>query len=280
MSNYYRPGGFSMFPVVIKNIMIINALFFLAKMMVGPSIGVDFDDYLGLHHWSSDKFMVHQLVTHIFMHGNMAHILFNMFALWMFGMQLENLWGPKRFLLYYMLTALGAATLYLGYVHYGLEALVTQLNELKISPSADLFLQYVDDNIPLASFNPKYSLAINEVASLWRKNPGDVQLASQAYALVQEYIDFKRDIPMVGASGAVYGILLGFGMLFPNTLLYIYFLFPVKAKYAVIGFGLLELYSGLENDPTDNVAHFAHLGGMLFGYLILKAWKTDRSNFY
>jgi membrane associated rhomboid family serine protease len=164
-----------------------------------------------------------------------------MFAVWMFGKILENVWGGKRFLMYYMITALGAAALHLGVIQYQIFELSNGFPEL----------------IELAK-NGRYNPAISESLKL-------TQLIST---------------PTVGASGAVFGLLLAFGMLFPNTLLYIYFAIPVKAKYFVIVYGLLELYAGLSNNPADNVAHFAHLGGMLFGFILLKYWQKNNTQFY
>jgi membrane associated rhomboid family serine protease len=164
-----------------------------------------------------------------------------MFALWMFGKVLENIWGAKRFLIYYIVTALGAAI-----IHF----MVTQFQIIEISSQ---FPQLLDLAIE-GKYNPNIS---------------------SSKRLPQLVLT-----PTVGASGAVFGLLLAFGMLFPNTLLYVYFAIPIKAKYFVMVYGALELYSGLSNNPADNVAHFAHLGGMLFGYILIKYWKKNSSSFY
>jgi membrane associated rhomboid family serine protease len=164
-----------------------------------------------------------------------------MFALWMFGKILENVWGAKRFLIYYMITALGAAALHLAVSQYQIYELSNEVPNL----------------IELAKkglYNPS--------------NENSLRLTQLVTT------------PTVGASGAVFGILLAFGMLFPNTLLYIYFAIPIKAKYFVMIYGALELYLGLSNNPADNVAHFAHLGGMLFGFLLLKYWQKNHTQFY
>jgi membrane associated rhomboid family serine protease len=172
-----------------------------------------------------------------------------MFALWMFGKILENVWGAKRFLTYYLITALGAAALHLGVSQYEIMSLQSQIN-----PS--------DLNILLE--NGKQVLEGNQ---------------NYTHPLMGK-LNLLINTPTVGASGAVFGILLAFGMLFPNTLLYIYFAIPIKAKYFVMIYGALELYSGLSNNPADNVAHFAHLGGMLFGYILLKYWQKNNTQFY
>ena len=239
----YRPTSFSQLPEVVKNLIIINGLFFLATISL-DSYGIDLTRMLGLHQFQSTNFMPHQLVTHFFMHANFTHLFFNMFALWMFGKTLENVWGGERFLIYYMFTGLGAAALHLGVSQYEILSL-----ESKINP--------YDLNIIL-------------------ENGQRILEGNQNYSnQIMGKLNLLINTPTVGASGAVFGILLAFGMLFPNTLLYIYFAIPVKAKYFVIAYGLLELYSGFRNNPADNVAHFAHLGGMLFGFLLLKYWQKN-----
>ncbi len=235
----YRPTSFRELPEIIKNLLIINGLLFLATISLG-SYGIDLTQLLGLHQFQSEDFMPHQLITHFFMHGNFTHLFFNMFALWMFGKILENVWGAKRFLIYYMITALGAAALHLAVSQYQIYELSNEFPNL----------------IELAKkglYNPS--------------NENSLRLTQLVTT------------PTVGASGAVFGILLAFGMLFPNTLLYIYFAIPIKAKYFVMIYGALELYLGLSNNPADNVAHFAHLGGMLFGFLLLKYWQKNHTQF-
>ncbi|MDA8857953.1 rhomboid family intramembrane serine protease [Flavobacteriales bacterium] len=244
----YRPTSFRELPEIIKNLLIINGLLFLATISL-ESYGIDLTQLLGLHQFQSEYFMPHQLITHFFMHGNFTHLFFNMFALWMFGKILENVWGAKRFLIYYIITALGAAALHLGVSQYEIMSLQSQIN-----PS--------DLNILL-------------------ENGRNVLEGNQNYTnALMGKLNLLINTPTVGASGAVFGILLAFGMLFPNTLLYIYFAIPIKAKYFVMIYGALELYLGLSNNPADNVAHFAHLGGMLFGFILLKYWQKDRNTFY
>jgi membrane associated rhomboid family serine protease len=236
----YRPTSFSQLPEVVKNLLIINGLLFLATISL-ESYGINLKQILGLHQFQSPNFTPYQLITHFFMHGSFTHLFFNMFALWMFGKTLENVWGAKRFLIYYIFTGLGAAVLHLCVSQY-------QIFQLA-------------NNIP----------EILELAKQGLYNTGNVN----SFKLTQ-----LVTTPTVGASGAVFGILLAFGMLFPNTLLYIYFAIPVKAKYFVMIYGALELYSGLSNNPADNVAHFAHLGGMIFGFLLIKYWQKNNTQFY
>ena len=240
--------SFSQLPEVVKNLLIINGLLFLATISL-ESYGIDLTQILALHQFQSNDFMPHQLITHLFMHGDFTHLFFNMFALWMFGKVLENVWGGKRFLIYYMFTGIGAAALHLGVSQYEILSLQYQLNPY-------------DLNILL-------------------ENGKTILEGKQNYSnQIMGKLNLLINTPTVGASGAVFGILLAFGMLFPNTLLYIYFAVPLKAKYFVMIYGAIELYLGLMNNPADNVAHFAHLGGMLFGLLLLKYWEKDRNTFY
>ena len=236
----YKPSSFSQLPEIVKNLLIINGLFFFATISL-QKLGIDLVKIFGLHQFQSEDFRPYQLVTHFFMHGSLTHLFFNMFALWMFGKVLENIWGAKRFLIYYIVTALGAAIIHL---------MVTQFQIIEISSQ---FPQLLDLAIE-GKYNPNIS---------------------SSKRLTQLVLT-----PTVGASGAVFGLLLAFGMLFPNTLLYVYFAIPIKAKYFVMVYGALELYSGLSNNPEDNIAHFAHLGGMLFGYILIKYWKKNSSSFY
>ncbi len=274
--------NFKNIPPVVKNLLIINGLFFLATILL-KNQGIDLADYLGLHHWSSDKFQVHQFVTHFFMHSDISftHILFNMFALWMFGRVLEGVWGGKKFLIYYVVSAIGAAGIYLLYLSYDFHVMSNALAELKNVPSPQLFSEFVDKYIPVENLNSEFRIAIKETINRWVKSPDNTRFAQEAIYISETFINLKKDVPMVGASGAVFGILLAFGMLFPNTELMLLFPpIPIKAKWFVIGYGALELYSGFANNPNDNVAHFAHLGGMLFGFILIKIWKKDRGNFY
>ena len=235
----YRPGNFSELPEVVKNLLILNGLFFLATVSLN-NLGIDLVKILGLHQFQSPDFRPHQLITHLFMHGNFTHLFFNMFALWMFGKILENVWGSKRFLIYYTITGIGAASIHLLISQYQIISISNQIPEM-------------------------VNLAIEG-----RYNPS-IPISKKLTQLIIT--------PTVGASGAVFGLLLAFGMLFPNALLYLYVAIPIKAKYFVIGYGLIELYAGVSNNPADNVANFAHLGGMIFGFFLIKYWKNDMTTF-
>ena len=234
MGNEVRMGEFQILPPVVKNLLIINALFFLADVVLGFK-GIDLSNWLGLHYFQAPGFAFWQPVTYMFMHGNFGHLFFNMFALWMFGAAVENYWGVKKFLIYYFVAGVGAAVVY------------------------ELW-QYIDFN---------YIMHVQDYSG--------VQISLKETISVDQ---FMNRFTMVGASGAVYGLLLAFGMLFPNSLIYIYFLIPVKAKWFVLIYGGIEvLYCIFAS--SDGIAHIAHLGGMLFGLLLILFWrKKERRRNY
>lgn len=242
---YQRPARFNLLPEVIKNLLIINGLFFLATVVFGDVMGLGLTQSFGLYLPGSPHFAPYQIITHMFMHGGLGHIFFNMFALWMFGYTLENIWGGRRFLIYYLVTGLGAAVLHLG------------INYVEASMLRDELL-----NMGYTAGELERYLQMDGYSASWPKQ-------------LQQYV-LKYNIPTVGASGAVFGVLLAFGMMFPNQYIYLYFAIPVKAKYFVMGYGALELFNGIANDPDSNVAHFAHLGGMLFGYLLIRYWRSNQ----
>lgn len=207
-------------PMVTKNIIIVNVIIWLAQFVLLRRADFDLSQQFGLHFIGSDHFQIYQLVTYMFLHDpySFSHVFFNMFAVFMFGRTLEQVWGAKRFLSYYLITGVGAGLIQMLIVYLRMQALVP------------------------------------------------VEMHSMVSSVT------------IGASGAVFGILLAFGMLFPNSQLFIIpFPFPIKAKWFVIGYGLLELIFGVANRSGDNVAHFAHLGGMLFGIFMILYWrKKDR----
>jgi membrane associated rhomboid family serine protease len=234
-------------PPIVKNLLIINILFFVATY-VFESGGTDLGRILGAYYLDSPGFKIWQPITYMFMHGGFTHILFNMFALYMFGGVLESRWGSKRFLNFYLITGLGALAL-----QWGVQAFeVYQITGSAVNQGA----------IPLQSlaegmFNPA------------------IFTESQASTLRDIYF-----IPMVGASGAIFGLLVAFGMLFPNTELYIMFIpVPVKAKFVIPVYIVLELFLGVADFQGDSVAHYAHLGGALLGFILVKLWK-DKNTFY
>jgi membrane associated rhomboid family serine protease len=270
MSQQYSPAGFSLLPPVVKNLLIINGLFFLATNTFQSAFGIDLDNLLGLHYFQSDLFRPYQFVTYMFVHASFSHVAMNMFALWMFGYLLENVWGSKRFLTYYVITGIGAALVQTFVNWLDISSIRSAAEAYSANPTLDGFVLFVRHHYPgyyeaegtVKSFISQWSMS--------RQSPG---FASQSMDYINQLMKLQMDVPTVGASGAVYGILLAFGMMFPNMLVYIYFLFPVKAKWIVILYGALELFSGFSNNPSDNVAHFAHLGGMFFGFFLILYWR-------
>jgi membrane associated rhomboid family serine protease len=229
------PGRFEVLPPVIKYLIIVNVVVWLLEVSIGRYFPMQ--ELFALHDIHSTLFRPHQIITHIFMHDpqNPLHIILNMFVLWMFGKVLENLWGSKRFLTFYMICGLGSAALHMSVMYYH---------------NSELLNMY-------ATLSPEMRLDNNE---------GVLRII---------------DEPTVGASGAVFGCLAAFGYLFPNTDLYIYGLFPVKAKWLIGGYIGYELVMALMNKPGDNVAHFAHLGGALVGLILVIYWnKSNRNTFY
>jgi len=246
MSNfkYTRPDSF---PPIVKNLVIINVLVFVAQLLLDkqyaltdrlamwPLMPDRLHQFLVQQHVITDteKFQPYQIATHMFTHSpsSIFHIVFNMFTLWMFGRVLENVWGAKRFLLFYIICGLGAAALHLGIQYLRCQQLLDAIDA-------------------------------NDIAG--------IQARIGAVA------------PAVGASGAIMGVMAAFAYLFPNTELYIMFIpFPIKAKWAMLGLAAIDLFGGIAKVSGDNIAHFAHLGGAITGFLLVLYWnKTNRRSLY
>jgi membrane associated rhomboid family serine protease len=273
----FRPGRFQILPLVIKNLIIINVLVFIAQQTVEKSGNPNFmNDLFALHTWQSPLFKPWQFVTHLFMHGNMGHIFSNMFALWMFGSVLENLWGPKKFLTFYIVCGLGAALMHIIVLYFETNALLQSYAALKQHFNFGNFQNFFAER----HIGDYYRGALN-VVDQWRSSPNNALAAQEAYGLTQQFINDRLNEPTLGASGAVFGCLAAFGYLFPNTYIYIYFFLPLKAKWFVLIYAGLELTMALQNSAGDNVAHFAHLGGAIFGLALVYFWnKTNRKTFY
>lgn len=261
----FRPLGNTLFPPVVKNILIINGILFFATYVFQQQF--DLREYLSLYYFSSPKFKIWQLVTHLFMHYDLGHIFSNMFALWMFGSILENFMGSKKFLNYYLLSGIGASILYMGVLFLQINPLQKNVEAFEINPNPQNLEVIINQNID--KNNQAY---FNQILETWQRYPGNAEVENKAVKSVKQYEAESVNSSVLGASGAVFGLLLAFGMFFPNALIYIYFFFPMKAKYLVILYGLFELYNGVANNPGDNVAHFAHLGGMLIGFILIKIW--------
>jgi membrane associated rhomboid family serine protease len=277
MSNQYRPTGFRLLPTVVKNLLIINILVFLLQIVSESVLGISLPELFGLHYFGAQDFRPWQFVTYMFLHGDFGHIFFNMFALWMFGYMLENVWGPRRFLIYYFLTGIGAAVVHYFVIFLEINPVVVTINSIINDPSADRLLEFVQTHtFAISQFSGQiyfefqgFQNSINTLAN----NPENRGAMQEAINFLVDYREHFLNLPnVIGASGAVFGILLAFGMMFPNTYIYLYFFFPIKAKYFVILYGAIELIYGFTGSGS-NIAHFAHLGGMIFGFLILMYWK-------
>lgn len=260
-------------PPVVKNLILINVVMLVAKYALHNS-AYDLDNLLGLHYLGSPLFRPWQFVTHLFMHGDIWHLFFNMFALYMFGKVLEVVWGSKRFLIYFFVTGLGAAALHSYVTYLEMSHLQKTVAAFVNTPSPELLSAFMKSN--LGQLPPQVADLVNN----WSVAPNNTDYSQQAVGWVQEIFTMKINTPTIGASGAVFGILLAFGYLFPNTELMLLFPpVPIKAKYFVIGYGAIELYLGVTQSHT-NIAHFAHLGGMLFGFMLLKYWEKGTKNYY
>ena len=228
-------------PEVTKNLLIINVLVFLATEVMGTK-GVDLTAILGLHFFKSSDFAPYQLFTYMFMHADLSHVFFNMFALYMFGRVLETVWGGKRFLVFYLVAGVGAALMQevVGLLRY---------------------------NAAVADMDPQ------AIAMVYQEGLGALNRNMNFMVPDMARLNLILNLPTVGASGAVYAILLGFGMLFPNERMFVFPLpFPIKAKFFVAGYAIIELFLGVYGS-NDGIAHFAHLGGMVFGLLLILYWR-------
>jgi membrane associated rhomboid family serine protease len=278
-------GGnrWSMMPPVVKNLLIINGLMFLASLTFESSIGLDLNDLLGLHYFQSEKFNIFQIFIYMFMHGSISHIFFNMFAVWMFGSAIENVWGSKRFLIYYLLTGFGAAIIHYITIYIDMAPIISQMEAIIYSPNADAIIGFANahpwgnyiDSIRYPQIYEETLEFYNNTLQTLNTNPNDSGALRDASVFFQDYLRHYLNLPnVIGASGSLFGILLAFGMMFPNMKLYMIFIpIPIKAKYLMIGYGAMELFSAIQDNPGDNVAHFAHIGGMLFGFIIIKFWE-------
>lgn len=271
----FRPTSFQILPVVIKNLLIINVLVFLAQQPFKANDLTYMEDLFGLHHVSSPLFRPWQIITHMFLHGDFWHLFGNMFALWMFGARLENLWGPKRFLTFYFLCGMGAALIQLASLWIQYDDLLTQFMAIKLHPTSEAMI----------AFYREFGLDTNrrsiEILQNYLNNPESTASAQQVVDRISHVSYSAISHATIGASGAVFGILAAFIYLYPNTYIYLYFLFPIKTKWIGLFYFGTEIYSGIVNSAGDNVAHWAHIGGGLVGFLLVLTWnKKNKHHFY
>lgn len=242
---------FNNIPPVTKNILLLNVVLFFATMMLAGQ-GVDLYQYLSGRYFNSALFQPYQIVTHMFMHGSIMHIFFNMFALVIFGGHLERVWGPKRFFIFYIATGLGAFVLYNGIGVWE----IMQLKETLIS-----------EGYNLSELNAKII------------ENGKIQHNPEDWGTIVEYGKYTMS-SLVGASGAVFGLLAAFAILFPNTELMLLFPpIPIKAKYLIGGYIAYEVYNSIYNSG-DTIAHLAHVGGAVVGAIMVLYWRKKGQNFW
>ena len=240
-----RLNSYSLLPPVVKNLLIINGIMFLATIAF-ETRGIDLVALFGLHYFTATHFAIWQPITYMFMHGGFGHLFFNMFALWMFGAAIENTWGGKRFLIYYMVCGIGAGLIQLLVIG------------LKISA--------ISQNLP------------PDVVQMVYDNGAHIMSEGKNYLGELGELNRAINTPTVGASGSVFGLLLAFGMMYPNAMIYVFMLIPLKAKWFVMIYGALELFYGVTG-TQDGIAHFAHLGGMLFGFFLILYWNKGNRFF-
>ncbi|MBM3916250.1 MAG: rhomboid family intramembrane serine protease [Sphingomonadales bacterium] len=261
---------FQNLPQVTKNILLLNIAFFVASLLL-KNQGIDLVQSLGAHYINSPFFQPFQVVTHFFMHSteNFLHIFFNMWLFAMLGAFLENIWGAKRFFIFYFVSAMGSFALYnmIGFIE-----IMNLKAQLASQIDLDQFNYFLTHRI---DYNGDTLNQINAYLNETEIKPGP-----HFQEQISTYIG-KSFTPMVGASGGVFGIMTAFALLFPNTEFRLYFAIPIKAKYFVAGYFLLELYLAFQNQVGDNVAHLAHVGGAFAGAIMVMIWrKNDRSNFW
>jgi membrane associated rhomboid family serine protease len=256
---------------VVKNLLLITIGIFVITSFALPQL----KSWFALYYIHSDRFEPFQFLTYMFMHADFWHLFSNMLGLFIFGPLLEQFLGGKKLLVLWLVCGIGSGILYSGYTYYRMNQLDTQVERYFEDPSPDEFNRFVSKNRHM--FNP----AIYDFIDDYSRNPENERYINSAKNTLVRVRNNVANIPMVGASGALFGVLIAFGMLFPNTELFLLFPpMPVKAKYLVLFYGLYTVYNILINNPTDNVAHFAHLSGLVIGFILVTYWKQSRNNFY
>ncbi len=256
--------GRTYLPPVVKNILIINIICFMAQYLL--PIGDEITNNLALHYWESPNFKIYQLFTYMFLHGNIGHLFFNMFALYMFGRIAEYDIGRNRFLTFYLVTGVGAALFHMGVMELEFSGVKDAIAAFKESPTPMGFSSLAAEHFKQFNFNEAFLDA-------WASEPSNTHYVSEAVSAVTDMYSQITNSITVGASGAVFGILLAFGLMHPNDRIMLLIPpIPIRAKYFVIGYAAIELISGMSNSGS-NIAHFAHLGGMVWAWILLKYWK-------
>lgn len=256
---------------VVQNLLIINIALYVVSGFLFPRLS----DWFALYYIQSQYFLPFQFLTYMFMHADFWHLFGNMFGLLIFGPLLEQFLGPKKLLTLWMVCGVGSGILYSGYTAYRVNALEDRVEAFQADPDPEYFNRLVLDN------RGYFNRAIFDFVDEYSKNPNDAANVQRANQTLQEILRIQSNVPMVGASGALFGILIAMAMLFPNTQLFLLFPpMPVKVKYLVLFYTLYTIYNVLVNNPLDNVAHFAHLSGLIIGAILVYRWKKERNSFY
>ncbi len=281
MEQQYSPRRFSFLPPVIKNLLIINTLVYLSTFFFRGQFGIEINDYLGLHYPGSTDFRFFQFITYQFAHASFDHLFFNMFALWMFGYVIENVMGSKRFLIYYLVCGIGAALTHYALQYFTLHPTAAAIDAIVANPTLEGIVNFASTHqFSVSQYSGEIWTSFQNFQSAFRDlqlNPNDHAAMQTAVSFLSDYKEYYLNLPnIVGASGCVYGVLLAFGMLYPNSYVYLYFLVPIKTKWMIIAYILIELIDGVFGMGKANVAHFAHLGGMLAGFIMMKLWNYKK----
>jgi len=256
---------------IVKNLLLITVGMHVIASFFLPQL----KGLFALYYIESRYFMPFQFVTYMFMHAGFWHLLSNMFGLFIFGPLLEQFLGPKKILILWMVCGVGSGVLYSGYVAYNMGKLNDKIEAFTANPDPEEFNRFVSNNSHL------FNKGIYDFIDEYSRDGQNPELQERAKRNMLGVRDIQANTPMVGASGALFGVLIAFGMLFPNTQLFLLFPpIPIRAKYLVLFYGLYTVYNIFVSNPTDNVAHFAHLSGLLVGAVLVTYWKRDRQNFY
>jgi membrane associated rhomboid family serine protease len=250
--------GFFLTPVV-RNLLLINIIIFILQSFAN----VNFFEIFGLRYLLSPKFAPYQIITHMFIHGSTGHLISNMIGLFIFGPLLEYTWGGRRFLVFYFVCGIGASVLYSSARFYDVYELKRDTDSYITHPTPNKFVNFV------SNYAPEFYHSRYDFLNAFEEKPEDPTYLAQSKELVQQIYDIAINIPMGGASGALFGIMMAFAMLFPNREIMspMTFFIPVQAKYLIGVYAVIEIFAGLNPTAGDSVAHFAHIGGMLFAYI-------------
>jgi len=272
-------------PPTVRNLIILTVVCHILSIAATVFLQFNVVQNFGLHNWNSAYFKPWQLVSYMFLHdmsyiflrdiGGITHLLFNMLGLWMFGSMLERFWGAQKFIIFYFVTGIGAGLINVFSTTILLQPMFDSAVFYMNNPGYNLFEHFVSNYLPGSYDNE----GVNEFLKVWFNDPLNPGYIKESVQIVNQVTDLRLNTPTVGASGSIYGLLLAFGVLFPNSVIMLLIPpIPLKAKYFVLIFGGMELLLGLRNNLEDNVGHFAHLGGMLFGILLILLWKKQAKN--